>query len=52
MVHQWVNTVTGDTYWVQQLLNPIAAGGTSVGITDTAPTTDRWNLTAIEIKSA
>jgi hypothetical protein len=52
MVHQWVNTATGDTYWVQQLINPIAAGGTSVSINDTAPTADRWNLTAIEIKAA
>jgi hypothetical protein len=52
MVHQWVNTTTGDTYWVQQLTNPIAAGGTSVSINDTAPTADRWNFTAVEVKSA
>ena len=52
MVHQWVNATVGDTYWVQQLTSPVAASGTTVTINDTAPTNDRWDLTAIEIKPA
>ena len=36
MVHQWVNTTTGDTYWVQQLTGPVVAGGANVTVNDTA----------------
>ena len=39
----------GDTYWAQYLTTPVAAANTKVTINDTAPTNDRWNLTAIEI---
>lgn len=49
MVHQWVDTSTGDTYWVQSRSAPIAAAGTVVQINDTAPTNDQWNLAAVEI---
>jgi hypothetical protein len=49
MVHQWVDTGVGDTFWVQRLNNAIAAAGTAVTINDTAPITDRWNLTAVEV---
>ncbi len=49
MVHQWVDTPVGDTFWVQQLSNAVAAAGTAVTISDTAPTTNRWNLTAVEV---
>ena len=52
MVHQWVDTGIGDTYWVQSTNAPTATAGTPVTINDTAPTNDRWNLTAVEIKSA
>jgi hypothetical protein len=38
----------GDTFWVQRRAAPVAAG-TSVTINDTAPTTDRWNLSLVEI---
>jgi len=40
---------TGDTYWVQRQTNVTPASGTVVTINDTAPTTDKWNLSAIEI---
>lgn len=49
MVHQWVDTGVGDTFWVQRLLTGVAAAGTTVTINDTAPITDRWNLTAVEV---
>ncbi|HLH02681.1 MAG TPA: galactose oxidase-like domain-containing protein [Bryobacteraceae bacterium] len=48
LVHQYLSSA-GDTYWVQKLNNPVPAGGTKVTINDTAPTTDRYNLTICEI---
>src|SRR5438105_459314 len=39
----------GDTFWVQRQTNPTAAAGTPVTINDTSPTTDRWNLSLIEV---
>ena len=45
-------TATGDTYWVQMQDAPTPAAGTLVGISDTAPTTDRWNLSIVEVLPA
>jgi hypothetical protein len=42
----------GDTFWVQRQNVPTADAGTPVTIDDTAPTTDRWNLSVIEIVAA
>jgi hypothetical protein len=49
MVHQWVDTTTGDTYWTQSTTTPTAVSGTLVTISDTAPTADRWNFTSVEV---
>jgi hypothetical protein len=49
MVHQWVDTTTGDTYWTQSTTAPTAVSGTLVTISDTAPTADRWNFTSVEV---
>jgi hypothetical protein len=49
MVHQYVATAVGDTFWVQRRTAAVAAAGTSVQLNDTAPTNDRWNLAAVEI---
>ena len=49
MVHQWVETGVGDTFWVQKRTAPTGAAGSVVQLNDTAPTTDRWNLVAVEI---
>lgn len=49
MVHQWIETTLGDTYWVQRASSPIGAGGSAVTVNDAAPTSDRWNLTALEV---
>jgi hypothetical protein len=49
LAYQWLDTVSGDTYWVQSQSAPTPATGTSVTINDTAPTTDRWNLAAVEV---
>jgi Galactose oxidase-like, Early set domain/Bacterial Ig domain len=49
LVHQYLAPV-GDTYWVQRRTSAVALGGTSVTISDTAPTGDRYNLTICEIR--
>jgi Bacterial Ig domain/Lysyl oxidase len=48
LVHQYLASV-GDTYWVQKQNAPTAASGTQVFINDTAPTTDRYNLSIVEV---
>jgi hypothetical protein len=48
IVHQYLATI-GDTYWVQRTTNPVPTSGTTVSISDTAPTTDRYDLTICEI---
>jgi beta-lactam-binding protein with PASTA domain len=49
MVHQWVDSATGDTYWVQNRTAPVAAAGSTALLNDTAPTTDRWNFASVEV---
>ncbi|WP_426518513.1 Ig-like domain-containing protein [Diaminobutyricibacter sp. McL0618] len=49
LVAQWADTATGDTFWAQGLTSASSTIGKSVSIGDTAPTTDRWNLAAIEV---
>jgi hypothetical protein len=51
MVNQYLAPV-GDTYWVQRQNAPTAASGTTVTINATAPTTDRYNLTIVEVLAA
>jgi len=51
LVHQYLAPV-GDTYWVQRQNSATALLGSSVTINDTAPTTDRYNLTICEILPA
>jgi hypothetical protein len=51
LVHQ-VLAAIGDTYWVQMQNAPTPTSGTTVTINDTAPTTDRYNLTICEILAA
>ncbi len=48
VVHQNL-TSAGDTYWVQMQSAPTAASGTTVSINDTAPKTDRFNLSICEV---
>src|SRR6185295_4952863 len=51
IVHQYLATI-GDTYWVQRRTIATPLAGTSVTINDTAPTTDRYNLSVCEILAA
>jgi hypothetical protein len=48
LVHQKVDTVVGDTYWVQSTTAPSVANAL-VDIHDSSPTTGRWNYAAVEI---
>ena len=43
---------SGDTFWVQRQTSPTPLAASVVTLNDTAPTTDRWNLAAIEILAA
>jgi len=49
MVHQYLAPV-GDAYWVQRTTSDVPLSGTSVTISDTAPTGDRYNLAICEIR--
>ena len=51
LIHQDL-TSAGDTYWVQMLNTPVPVTGTSVTISDTAPTSDRYNLAICEVLPA
>lgn len=51
LVNQYLANVR-DTYWVQRKNAPTATSGTPVTINDTSPTTDRWNLTLVEVLPA
>jgi hypothetical protein len=51
LVNQFLSP-SGDTFWVQRQAEPTPAGGTTVVINDTAPTTDRWNLALVEVPPA
>jgi hypothetical protein len=48
LVHQYL-TSTGDTYWVQKQNAFTPLSGTTVTINDTAPTSDRYNLSICEV---
>jgi hypothetical protein len=48
LVHQWVDTPVGDTFWVQSTTTPSSVDGL-VDIHDNAPTNHRWNYAAVEI---
>ena len=48
-LEQWVNTASGDTFWTQYTNTPTGHAGSLVKVNDTAPTTDQWNLVAVEL---
>ena len=51
IVHQYLAPVN-DTYWVQSQNAVTQQAGTTVVINDTAPTTDRYNLSLVEVLPA
>jgi hypothetical protein len=40
---------SGDTYWTQRQTAVTPAGGTAVTVNDSAPTSDRWDMSLMEI---
>jgi hypothetical protein len=48
LVHQQLDTMVGNTFWVQSTAAPSTANAL-VDIQDTAPTADQWNYCAVEI---
>jgi hypothetical protein len=48
LVHQFLSSL-GDTYWVQRQNAPTPLSGTNVPINDIAPTSDRYNLSIVEV---
>ncbi|WP_350339209.1 Ig domain-containing protein [Geomonas sp. Red32] len=50
LVHQYLSTATGDTYWVQSQSAATPSAGTAVTLNDTAPSTDMYNLSLVEIR--
>jgi beta-lactam-binding protein with PASTA domain len=52
MIHEWADSGVGDTFWVQARSAPVANAGANATINDSSPTTDQWNLAAIEILAA
>jgi len=49
MLHQYLDTATGDTFWSQYTSAATGAAGSVVTLNDTAPTSDQWNMAAVEI---
>jgi hypothetical protein len=48
-LRQWLDTKSGDAFWSQYTNVPVQSAGTQITVGDTAPTTDRWNLAAVEL---
>ncbi len=48
---QWLDTGSGDTFWVQSTTAPNVAPGL-VTIHDNAPTNHQWNYVAVEVVAA
>lgn len=46
---QWLDQGTGDTYWTQYTNQPTGRAGTTVRVGVRSPTTDQWNLAAVEL---
>jgi hypothetical protein len=49
--HQWVDNGVGDTFWMQSLAAKTPTAGSSVTLSDTAPTSNQWNMVAVEVLS-
>jgi len=49
LTSQWADSASSNTYWSQGTTTGSTAVGQNVSLSDTAPTTDQWNLAAVEI---
>jgi hypothetical protein len=51
MVHEFASTGAAADFWVQGVNSPVLDSGTDGTIFDVAPTTDRYNLTIVEVRA-
>jgi Bacterial Ig domain/Lysyl oxidase len=51
LVHQQIDPIVANTYWVQSTVAPSTANAL-VNIQDSSPRTDQWNYAAVEIVAA
>ncbi len=51
LVHQFLPNAAG-SFWVQKHNTPVVTAGTTVAVNAVDPTSDRWNMVAVEIKQA
>jgi hypothetical protein len=51
LLHQQVDTHSGDTFWSQYTGQITGPTGSVVTLNDTAPTNDQWNMAAVELLS-
>jgi hypothetical protein len=49
MLDQWLDTNAGDTSWTQYTNQAVSPAGTTITMSDTAPTTDQWDFVAVEL---
>jgi hypothetical protein len=49
ILHQDLDSAAHKTFWVQRLDQPLGAVGSLATLGDSAPTSDRWNLAAVEV---
>lgn len=52
LVHQFRDARVDRTYWAQRTNDAISESGKTVTLGDTRPTTDRWELAAVEVVAA
>jgi hypothetical protein len=48
-LEQWLDSTNGDTSWSQYTNTPTGSAGSVVNAGDTAPTTDQYNIVAVEL---
>ena len=49
MLRQYLDEKGGNTFWSQYTGYVTGAGGSTVTLNDTAPTSDDWNMAAVEV---
>jgi hypothetical protein len=52
IAHQWIDQANSESFWTQGALAPSAAPGSRVSFGNGSPTSDMWNLTAVEVVPA
>jgi Bacterial Ig domain/Lysyl oxidase len=52
LLEQSLATSAGDSFWTQYATAPSSAAGQTMTLDDTAPTSDSWNMAAVEVLAA